>query len=59
MTEQMEDDVFEGITVELRILFENSPNRKDMSTGEIERRALIETPSIRRLVAVLSGVRDR
>lgn len=59
MAKKMEDNVLEGVAGQFRVLLENTPNWKDVSTGKVERGALIESPAVGGLVAVLSGVGDR
>lgn len=48
--------MLERVLLELVVGFEDSPNRKNMSTAEIESTRLIESPSICFLVTELAGI---
>ena len=52
----MECDMLERVLLELVVSFEDSPNRKNMSTAEIECTRLIESPSICFLVTELASI---
>jgi hypothetical protein len=52
----MESEVLERILLELVVGFEDTPNRKNMSTAEIESTRLVESPTIRSLVTKFSGI---
>lgn len=54
--EDVKGNVLEAVLLELVVGFENAPDRKDVSAGEVERRRLIESPAVRLRVAEPAGV---